>query len=200
MKRGKFIVIEGLDGSGASTQIKLLAEFLSGMGQKTYVTKEPTDNVVGGVARGVLSGSVAFPPDGLQLLFAADRAHHLHKTIIPMLESGANVICDRYFWSSVAFGSVELDREWLWSLQKNFLFPDLSMFLQVSPKTCVERIVKNRFDLELFEDEKRLTSVWSTYEWLRAKFPEITLIVDGEQSKEQVAEAVRNIVKTRFSL
>ncbi len=190
MKKGKFIVVEGLDGSGASTQIKLLAEHMGRSAQKTFVTKEPTDNVVGGLVRGILTGTVDFPRDGLQLLFAADRAHHLQKTIIPMLESGANVICDRYFWSSVAFGSIDTDRDWLWNLQKNFLFPDISIFLRVHPKTCVERIRKNRFDFELFEEEKKLEIVWKSYMWLKKKFASKIEIVDGNGTIANVHQLV----------
>ena len=140
MKKGKFIVIEGLDGSGATTQINLLTEFLNKKGIKAYYTKEPTDNVIGGLIRGALSEVYGLPDASLQLLFSADRGHHLERVVEPLMKNGNVVICDRYFWSTIAFGSVSLDKKWLLTLQKYFRVPDLTIFLKVDPKECIKRI------------------------------------------------------------
>lgn len=191
--RGIFIVIEGLDGSGATTQGNLLVEYLRGKGFKVYLTKEPTDNVIGGLIRGGLTGVYNLPDTSLQLLFSADRGHHLARFIEPILKNGNVVVSDRYFWSTIAFGSVNLDKDWLLSLQKYFRIPDLTIILKVDPKECVKRISKDRYDFELFEEEKKLRKVWGTYSWLANKFPEKIKIVDGKGTIDKVFERVKKL-------
>lgn len=201
MKKGKFIVIEGLDGSGASTQINLVHAYLQSRGLKgVYTTKEPTDNVIGGLIRGSLTGVYELPPASLQLLFAADRGHHLKRVIEPQLGKGATVICDRYMWSTVAFGSLHLDKKWLLGLQRYFMVPDLTIILKVDPKECVKRIAQNRFDFELFEEEEKLRKVWKTYAWL-AKRPKFKIkIVNGGGSKEEVFANVKKCIDKLFRI
>lgn len=203
---GKFIVFEGLDGSGQSTQVELFSKFLSSPAQKrllkhkgVHVTKEPTPGLIGGLIRAQLTHVWKSSPESLQLLFAADRLYHLEKEIIPLLKKGVTVICDRYFFSTVAFGNVDVqDRPWLLSINEKTLSPDLVILLKVSPKTCIERIRENRHSVELFEREKILEKVWETYSWLAKKFS-YTRIVDGEKPIEHVSEAIQNILIKKFS-
>jgi dTMP kinase len=195
---GIFIDIEGLDGSGSSTQISLLSKDLKEKGYKVFVTKEPTNNVVGGLIRGVLTNSLQLPADGLQLLFAADRAHHLEREIIPMLRSGSIVITDRYFWSTMAFGSINLPLDWLVELNRFFLVPDATFFIDVSPKTCVERIKKDRFEIELFETEEKLKKVRESYQKIMDRFPKDVEIVNGERSIEEISrDILEKVIKNR---
>lgn len=189
-KKGKFIVFEGLDGSGSSTQADMLAKYLREKGRQVFVTKEPTDNVIGGLIRGALSKIYVLPDEALQLLFAADRAHHLQRAIEPMLKSDAVVICDRYSWSSIAFGSISLDRQWLESLQQYFPSPDMVILLRVDPRECIKRISENRFDFELFEDLEKSHLVWKTYAWLARRNREFARVVDGEGKPEEVLPRV----------
>lgn len=192
-KKGVFIDIEGLDGSGASTQAKLFEEYLQIKGTKTLLTKEPTDNVIGGLIRGVLTGVISqMQPEALQLLFCADRAHHISRFIKPALEGGSNVITDRYIWSTIAFGGADLDKKWLATIQKNFLKPDISFIIKVNPEVCVKRIVDNRFDVELFEKVDKLRKVWENYEWIAKKYKNI-YIIDGEQSEKKVLQDIVKI-------
>lgn len=195
MKKGKFIVIEGLDGSGSTTQVSLLTDFLKLNRINTVQTKEPTDNVIGGLIRGALTGVYSLPSVSMQLLFSADRGHHLDRLIEPKIKEGIWVVCDRYMWSTVAFGSINVDKVWLLDTQKYFLKPDLTLFLKVSPKKCVERITKNRYDVELFEEEQKLKRVWSCYSWLAKKFPKEIKIVDGGGSEKEVFERILHYVQ-----
>ncbi len=111
---GKFIAFGGLDGAGSTTQAEKLTQYLKERGEKVHLTKEPTNNLIGGMIRGQLTKEWRTGPECLQLLFTADRAHHLEKEVLPLLKQGITVITDRYFFSSVAFGSLEIeDREWL---------------------------------------------------------------------------------------
>ena len=87
-----FIAIEGLDGSGSSTQVNFLVEKLVSQNHKSFITKEPTNNIIGGIIRGQLAGDWKTDTTCLQLLFAADRAHHLEKTILPILKKNQIII------------------------------------------------------------------------------------------------------------
>lgn len=196
---GKFIVFDSLDGAGNSTQVKLLADYLNKKGERTHVTKEPTSSLIGGLIKSQLTHDWKSSPECLQLLFSADRAYHLEKEILPLLKKGINVISDRYFFSTMAYGNLEIkDLNWLMEINKNFLLPDLTFFLKVSPKTCFERIKKDRFEVTLFEKEETLGKVWKNYEKLVKKFKNV-YIIDGERPVEKIAQNIREIVKEKLT-
>ncbi|MBC7074241.1 dTMP kinase, partial [Candidatus Parcubacteria bacterium] len=136
--KGKFIVFDSLDGAGNSTQVKLLADYLNKIGKKTHITKEPTSGLIGGLIKSQLTHDWKSSQICLQLLFSADRAYHLEKEVVPLLKRGINVISDRYFFSTLAYGNLEIkDLEWLIKINEKFLMPDLTFFLKVSPKVCI---------------------------------------------------------------
>lgn len=189
MKRGLFIVIEGLDGSGGTTQCRLLQNYLDIKGIKSLVTKEPTNNLIGGLIRGVLTHDWSINPEGLQLLFCADRAHHLEKEIIPALEKGITVICDRYLFSTLAFGAVDCGMEWLKVLNQKFLQPDIAFILEVDPIECVKRISEGRSRMELFENKEKLVKVLANYRRLGQEFPNL-IIIDGNRGQETVLKEI----------
>lgn len=194
--KGKFIVVESLDGAGGSTQAALLNHWLKKQKRSVWLTQEPTSGVIGSLIRGYLTGEFKNPdPKCLQLLFASDRANHLEKEISPRLEKGVHVITDRYFLSSLAYGSLEInDIDWLYQINSQFLLPDLTILLNVSPKICLKRIRENRSELELFKDEEKLRKVWRAYEMLSKKYPNIS-IIDGEKLEEEVFEKIRGEVE-----
>ncbi len=202
---GKFIVFEGLDGSGHSTQAGKLIDFLNDTRQKTkfghtgaQITKEPTPNLIGGLISSQLHHDWKSSQECLQLLFCADRAHHLEKEIIPLLERGVIVVCDRYFFSTIAYGSLDIEeRSWLLDLNKNFLLPDATILIKVSPKMCMERIYKNRYGVELFEKEESLAKVWENYEKLSKEFENVS-IVNGEKPMEQIHQEVTEIISDKL--
>ncbi len=191
---GLFIAFEGLDGSGSSTQVNLLADKLKEEGYSAFVTKEPTNNIIGGLIRGQLTHDWSSSMECLQLLYAADRAHHLHREIIPALKNNKIMISDRYFFSTVAFGSLELDTKWLMMLNEKFPQPDITFLIKVPPKECVRRMQASRFELELFEQEQKLVKVWQTYHWLSGQFKNV-YVLDGMQSRAQIAGEVFEITK-----
>jgi dTMP kinase len=192
--KGVFIAFEGLDGSGSSTQVDLLVRNLKALGYSAFGTKEPTNNIVGGLIRGQLTGDWKASMECLQLLFAADRAHHLNREIVPSLRQGKIIVSDRYFFSTVAFGSLKLDRNWLLKLNEKFIYPDLTFVFKVSPKECLRRMKAGRNRLELFEEEKKLKRVWSTYSYL-AKNNKNVFLVDGERSISQISLEIFEITK-----
>jgi len=166
--KGKFIVFEGLDGSGQSTQAKLLSDFLIKNGLQVILTKEPTkDSKVAVKIKEILGKKIKIKPKKLQELFVEDRKEHLEKIIIPALKSGKIVVCDRYFFSTFAYGKSEgLDLEWLIKMNNEFLLPDITFILKVSPRVCVQRIEERGEGKQFFEIEDKLEKVWQTFEIL----------------------------------
>lgn len=196
---GKFIVFEGLDGSGQSTQASLLRDFLIEKGFEIIITKEPTkDSEAGRKIRQILDEKIKTEPIELQRLMIQDRKEHLEKVIIPALREGKWVISDRYFFSTFAFGTSDgLDLEQLIKLNDNFLLPDLTFILKVSPKVCIERINQRGKAKTLFEKEAKLTKVWETYRIMPEKF-ENAVIVEGERPINVIHEEIKNIINTRI--
>lgn len=186
---GVFIAFEGLDGSGSSTQVDLLVKRLSESGIFAFATKEPTNNLIGGLIRAALTKSWAPSAECLQLLYTADRAHHLLREIIPALEKGNVMVTDRYLFSTIAFGSIDLDKKWLIEINSRFILPDITFFVRVSPRVCIKRIGKSRNEFELFEEEKKLAKVLKTYDEL-AKGDYGFVVLNGENNIRQIEEEV----------
>jgi len=185
---GKFIIFEGLDGSGQSTQSKKLYDFFRKKGRLTILTKEPVyDNISGKKIRQVLRKNEQITPGKLQMLFVQNRKEHLNELIIPSLKKNIIVISDRYFLSTCAFGGINLNLEWLIKLNNNFLLPNIIFYLDVPVKVCLERIKKRGEDFEFFEEKKKLTKVRQNYRRLIKRFPNAYLI-NGELSKKEVFE------------
>jgi len=189
---GKFIVFEGLDGSGTTTQANLLFKYLKKQGKKVYLTGEPTRSLIGGLIEGQISGDWKSSPECLQLLFTADRAHHLEKEIIPLLKKGITVICTKYILSTLAYGNSEIKNgKWLMEINKKFILPNITFLLKVSPQTCIQRIKKERFHKELFEEEDKLKKVLKNYIKFAKKLENIYLI-DGEKPIKEVGEEIKS--------
>lgn len=194
-RKGKFIVFEGLDGSGQDTQIALLEKHLKTRGKKVVVTSEPSHNLIGGLLRSLLRSHWKMNNTGMQLLYCADRAHHLEVEVMPELQKGNNVICGRYVFSTIAYGSLNNDKKWLETLNEKFIMPDITIFLKVSPKECMRRINGSRSGTELFEKQKKLEKVFKTYLKLAAdkKYKNV-YVVDGERAIDEVSKDVAEII------
>jgi dTMP kinase len=121
----------------------------------------------------------------------------LEAEIYPALESGNNVISSRYFFSTMAFGSLDPDNslEWLKTLNEKFPQPDITIFLRVSAKKCIERIEGSRFRKEFFEKEEKLSRVLEAYDQIsKDKDFQNFYVINGEQSIEEVHREVKKIV------
>ena len=192
---GKFIVFDSLDGSGQSTQINLLRDFLMQKGFEVVATKEPTkDSEAGKKLREILDQKVKVEPREIQELMSQDRREHLEKVIIPALKEGKWVISDRYFLSTFAYGTSDgLNLDWLIKLNDNFLLPDQAFILKVRPEVCIDRIEKRGTAKTLFEKQEKLAKVWKTYEVLPGKIENV-IIIDGEKTIPEVFVQVQNII------
>lgn len=192
---GKFIVFEGLDGSGKTTQARELGLFLKKKKYKVLLTKEPTkDNIFGRKINDILNQKKKTTPLKLQVLFTKDRKWHLKNVIEPALKKGKIVICDRYFFSTFAFGGIDVDMEKLIKLNEKFLMPDLTFYIDVSPKECMERILKRvkSSKTAFFEKEEKLKEVYKNYKLLARRFP--IYFVEGEREIGLIAKDIKNIV------
>ncbi len=204
----KFIVFEGIDGAGKSTQIRLLNENLSSRGIDCYLTAEPTDMPSGRLIREALSGRVPVTTAQMADMFARDRVIHnkdSEQGIESKLSGGVSVISDRYYYSSLAYQGSELGFETVAELNlenPDIRTPDLCIFLDLSPEKSLERIGK-RADTptEIYENydylEKTRRMFFDVFERLRARGERIE-IIDASGSAEEIAEVILNTVLTLF--
>lgn len=195
MSEGLFVAFEGLDGAGTTTQAERAAEFVAAeTDREPSLSAEPTDGPVGRQIRRCLEGEIAFEAHTLALLFAADRLHHLASEIEPALADGAVVLVDRYSLSSFAYQRADgADAGWLRTINERARAPDLTIYLDVPPAVCVERLAEDGRGADRFEREETLERVEAAYREAIAAEREAgneVRIVDGTGAKEAVANEV----------
>lgn len=196
---GRFIVIEGIDNAGKGTQSTLLMEHLRASGLKVILTKEPTNGIIGGIAKASLNKELNISGKALQLLFCADRANHIETEIEPAMSKGFNVVCDRYFFSTLAYGSVSgINYKWLRSVNISFRKPDLGIYLDIDPKTALKRIPKQEEGLQLFDTLQKLSKVRQAYLSISKEFH--LKKVDANRSIEEVSQRINKIVDKFFGI
>ncbi len=197
--KGKFIVIDGLDGAGKSTQARLLDKYLREKGYKTFLTSEISHGVIGGILRAYLDGRLNLPKEALPLLFAADRIDHTETKIKPALERGMIVICDRYFPSNLAYQSLLFDMEWLKSIERFALNPDLIIILDVSVEEALRRLQKERIFFSLYEKKEKFQKVRDAFIKIAKEYPNAVL-VNGEGEIDEVFVRVKKVVKEKLGI
>lgn len=193
----KFIVIEGIDGAGLSTQAGRLRDWLQKMGKRVLLTKEPTNGIIGGVIRSCLDKEMKTNPLTLQLLYAADRAAHLENVIEPAIKVGSVVVTDRYVLSSLAYGALDVPITYLKQLNAPFRKPDITFILDAHPRIALERLKGSRWHAELFEHEPKLTQVRQNYLSLKNYFTG-TYVIDANKTSEEVALDMQKVLSTRL--
>jgi dTMP kinase len=202
MKKNFFIAFEGIDGSGKSTQVKLLAAHLEKAGHKVYSTFEPTDSPVGALIRNIFSHKMEADHRVIAGLFVADRLDHLlNKTngILKKLEEGYTVITDRYYFSSYAYHGTHMSMDWVIeanSLSADLLRPDLNIYIDISPEVSMQRLKSGRDLIELYETIDNLTLVRDKYfeAFELLKFKETVIVTDGNRLPDLIANDVWNEV------
>ena len=189
---GKFIVVEGLDGSGKNVQIDLLINFLREKGKDVVITKEPTiESEAGKKVKQALRKEIVIDPLELQGLYTQDRKEHLDNKVIPALKEGRFVVSSRYAFSTFAYGySDGLDVDLLIKMNDKFLLPDLTLVIDVSPDSCMERIEGRGEPKELFEKKEKLIKVSEIYKKIPEMFENV-VIINGERAIPEVFEDIK---------
>ncbi|MFI5299394.1 MAG: dTMP kinase [Polyangiales bacterium] len=187
MTRGLFVVIDGVDGAGKSTQTTRLAAALVAKGRRVHVTAEPSALPIGATIREHLRGPRERAPawDTMALLFAADRLDHVAREIAPQLAAGVDVICDRYDASSIAYQTAtapaELDRgavaKWIARVNDRAMRPDLTLLFDLEPDLALARRARRGAAEELYEARAIQLAVRAEYGRLRALRPDDRIVV-----------------------
>lgn len=207
-RTGFFVVLEGLDGSGTTTQTARLGAHLSERGLQPVLSREPTPGPVGKLIRSALTG--ALEHDGaranldfrtLALLFAADRTDHNQRVVRPGLERGAVVVSDRYTLSSLLYQSLTAPPDvdcidWLKQINASAETPDLVIVLDVSAAEAGKRRARRGGPAELFEYDELQTRLADGYRNAAQLLPgQRVVVLDGARSEQDVAAEIRTEVE-----
>jgi dTMP kinase len=189
-----FVTFEGLDGSGKTTQARLLHERLEADGVDVVATREPGGTEVGERVRDLVLHGGHVTPWAEALLYAAARAQHVEEVIRPALERGASVLCDRYLDSSVAYQGVARGLGLERVLELNLaavdgLLPDYTFLLVIDPALIGERLRGEHDRLER-EEAAFFARADEGYRELAERFPERIVVLDGARPAEELAEEV----------
>jgi dTMP kinase len=185
-KRGAFIVIEGLDGSGKTTQARLIVQKLRNSHKAVYTT-EPSRGKIGSFIREFcLFEEKRLDSATEALLFAADRIEHIQNEVVPALNKGLLVISDRYLYSSLAYqGSTGLSLEWIEAINKHALKPDLAVFIDVAPETVMQRLNRKKSVMETLETQRQVREVY-----LKFVANDDMVRIDGDKLVAELSEAL----------
>jgi dTMP kinase len=194
---GRFIVFEGLDGAGTTTQSNLLADHLRARGRTVFLAHQPSEGAVGLLIRQILAGRAATPQaDGklgvvdervMALLFAADRLDHLNAQIEPRLSRGEDVILDRYVLSSLAYQGATVSHDFIQAVNRYARKPDLTLFLYVPASLALDRVRQRGAKLERYETPSQMQQIEREYSRLVGTLASVVSI-DGTRPIPEVAE------------
>jgi dTMP kinase len=198
-KRGRFFVMEGIDGAGTTTQAHRLDKHLRDQGIPSFLTREPTDHPVGRLIREALSGQLVSPDSlrkiplseaALCLLFAADRIEH-SVDIETIRNNGTHVICDRYLLSSIAYQSVDphISPERVIEVNQGIAVPDVTFLLNVPVDQCLKRLEQRADSPTVYEKRKTLERISERYQSTRRVYENQfgpVLPIDGTKAPDSV--------------
>ena len=199
MTKGLLIALEGVDGSGTTSQRELVAAALREQGHTVHTTAEPSTGPIGKLLREILSGEMKTSPETVALLFAADRLDHLKREIVPALDQGQIVLTDRYIHSSVAYQSLAMDKDWVISLNREAKLPDLAILVKVSVEVAAERRRERGGPEELFdaiEAQRKIATAYDSAFEQENLGPTVT--IDGEANMETVTQSILGIINKRL--
>ncbi len=204
--KGLYLAVEGIDGSGKTTQVAKLQEYFLKQGKEVVRTREPRkdkESLIGELIQKILYGKTTIPPVAFQYLFSADREMHHEDVILPALKEGKIVVSDRCFWSAIPYGI--MDREgsvdtntgnWLMvaqsilSMYHQFTVPDFTFYLDVPLETAMKRLQKSDGQKEIYEDKEKLKKTIMGYQWLLQEFPKEFTVIDALKPVEEVTEEI----------
>lgn len=222
MKKGKFIALEGIDGSGKSTQIKLLDERLKGTNIPYHITRECSDGPIGKLIRSqYLSGNRKVDERVLNVLFTADRLDHITNEvdgIMKFINNGINVICDRFYLSSLAYDTymyikneIQYQEKLMDIFKRNsiireLIIPDITIYIEVPTSMALSRIHEGRelSSISIYENLEKLDKISASYKrcikFLKEYENENIKIISGNDSIYKVNEQIWNEINDILSI
>lgn len=200
---GKYIAIEGIDGSGKSTQVERIEQHLRKTENSVITTSEPNAKlIIGKLVREILVGNVKVPAASLQYIYTADRVMNFKEIIEPALKEGKTVISHRCFWSAVPYGLLDRKEEvsfdsakqiliaqGILALYHQFIVPDITFFLDISVDLAMERVAAAG-KTDLYDKREKIEKIAKGYQWLLKKFPDKFVVIKGDQDQEKVTEEI----------
>jgi len=201
MKRGYFIVLEGIDGSGSTTQSKMLCEYLESRSRRCHLTAEPSLGPIGVLIREFLKKEEKKPDlfwHLLALSFATDRLYHYEFEILPKLNEGIDVVSDRYVLSSLVYQGADLPLEWVKDINRYAPLADLTILIDTPEEIAKERRKMRGAAEEVFEKSELQKKLHEQY--LKLAFTSQAYIVEGSGKADQVFEAVKQTVQAKLGI
>lgn len=212
IKKSFFLVIDGIDGCGKTTQCKLLKEYLSNIGLDTLLTKEPGGTKTGTILRNILiSTDYDIEPNTELLLYSADRLEHQKKIIIPELNSGKAIICDRFISSTYAYQIFArgLDISFLQYLEQHTVFkwPDLTIIIDLPVEIALERALKRLKDQNCENSEGKFEKsgidfykkVREGFLWYSENYKNV-IVINGDRDIDSLFKEIKSIVNEKLCL
>lgn len=208
--KGRYIALEGIDGSGKTVQADRIASYFKERNKESLAISEPRRvGVIGRLINEVLQKRIKLSPVAIQYLFSADRISHQDEIIFPALKKGINVISHRCFWSSIPYGIMDrskdkynyaagetlLAAQSILSMYYQIMAPDITFYLDVSAETAMARLKKLGVQSEYYETLEKLKQVKKGYDWMVKKFPKEFTVIDGEKDAGDVTRSIVACIK-----
>lgn len=199
-----FVVFEGGDGAGTSTQLDLLDKSLHKASIPHWITSEPTGNAEGLLIRRILSGELKRDPGTLARLYAADRNEHLlgQGAVLDRVKAGELVICDRYLFSSLAYQGITCGPELPRQLNEGFPLPELLLFFDIPPEVSMQRL-GSRQSLDIFEKLSFQEQVRRAYQRIFTEYEDSgmkIIKIEAAQSREEVQASIHEALHACLGL
>lgn len=212
--KGLYIALEGIDGSGKSSQVDALVAYYKKQGKKVVKTREPRKNkgLIGELIQKILHGKVDIPPVALQYLFSSDRRMHHEEIVIPALKEGSVVISDRCFWSAIPYGILDqedfrniknsagilLASQSILSMYHQFIVPDYTFYLIIDvDEAWVRTRDKTHEKKEIYESRDKIAKADLGYKLLLREFPKEFTVINGERNMNEVTHDIISHIKNR---
>ena len=197
----RFIVFEGLDGAGTTTQAARLQAYFTRSGAPSFLTNEPTSDPIGAFIRRILTGQERGPggayrpgEQAMGLLFAADRLAH-SELVRERMRRGEHVVCDRYLFSSMAYQTLdpEITGDWVIDVNRGCAVPDITLFIAVPVEVCLARVGSRGTATSIYETRAHLETIATNYDRLLPMYEEHfgrVVRIDGTRAIDDVHDAV----------
>ena len=208
MEKKLFIVFEGIDSSGKSTQADLLKDYFVAVGEQAVISSEPTSGIIGNLIRQALKQRIIFSRDRnlfdrqMAYLFAADRHDHLYNDIdgvFKLMENNFHVISTRYYFSSLAYNCDTVEQfEFIKKLNDCFPNPDITVYIDIPIEVSLARLQERSLQ-EIYETKTKLTKVREKYQQIFGEYKGKVIVLDGTQDKDWIHQQIIKFIQTDFT-